>query len=296
MEIKEVIFRGKKGVQLKTKQLTAVVLPENGGKVGSLKVNKTGLELYKQVPGDPEYKELTYDGDYCSADVYAFDDMFPTIDPWNNGKRTYADHGEVVRMPWKCEVNDKKDTLSMKVRSKFGEYEFSKVFSETDDGRLAINYTAENLTDENFPCLWAAHMMLEVQKDAVISFNDMEDSTAEIVFSTNDFLGKRGTKYKIHKGSDLLVNGRPDNVAYKYYVLEERKTLSYGCFDLEMEGCPYIGVWMNNGDFKNMKNVAIEVCTGGFDTPGDAKAHGHRTDIGPESRRQWSIVLGTSED
>lgn len=290
MKISETTFRNVKGIKLESELLEAIVLPENGGKIGSLKVRSTGKELYKQVPGDPEYTPLSYDGDYCSADVYAFDDMFPTIDPWDNGKRVYADHGEAVRMPW--EYKSRCGRLTMTVASKFGDYTLKKVFSETKDGRIRIDYTAENLTDEKFPFLWAAHMMMEVQDGAVISYDNLEETTAEIAFSSKDFLGKKGTYYRMKEGSDLLVNGRPEGVAYKYYVLEKRNGLSYGCFDLETENAPYIGIWMNNGEFKNMKNVAIEVCTGGFDTPGDAEKHGHDIYIAPKGKRTWSITLG----
>ena len=38
---------------------------------------------------------------------------------------------------------------------------------------------------------------------------------------------------------------------------------------------PFLGVWMNNGGFKNMHSAALEPCTLPFDSPVDAEKRGN---------------------
>lgn len=91
-------YKDRPAIRVDTGALTALFLPEDGGKLASLKA-RDGYEYLYQGP-ESRYRRLTVDGSYIEAECSGWDDMFPTIDPYQpEGLPLYPDHGEICRIP-----------------------------------------------------------------------------------------------------------------------------------------------------------------------------------------------------
>lgn len=264
--------------------LYATFLPEDGGKMASLK-NTAGFEYLAQAPGK-NYQILNYTGNYVDSECSGFDDMFPTIDPYTPKKGfykgiIYPDHGEVCRMPSEYSMNEESVTFAF--QSRF----FKTVFSKTvraEGEAIVLHYKIENHADEDFPYIWAAHCMLCGDPDAEITTPYGPEAPIRKMF---------GKQEAAEMNRKSLSHYSADGDSYKFYYLyrikegfcgyrypSQRQTLM---LRYDAEKVPYLGLWLNNGSFKGMYNIALEPCTAPFDSPGEAqkchmqsviKAHG----------------------
>lgn len=293
--IQKTTYKDRPAYQVTGERLTAVFLPEDGGKMASLK--NGDRELLAQAPGE-HYLRLLPDGEYVPSECSGFDDMFPTIDPYSpqNGMyrgKTYPDHGEVCRYPMDVKENDA--FLELSFESKLFEIRYGKRIS-CDEGGIAIEYTIENKGEETFPYIWAAHCMLQAHPDAEILFPYAADAPICTMF------GKQLSRTRTEPRSD-------DGENYKYYFTEkiaegwcgyryaDGKTLM---LHYPAEVIRYLGVWVNNGSFKSMYNIALEPCTAPYDKPDAAMASGYCSVLQPgESvnfRLLFTIQEGVSND
>ena len=265
------MYKDRPAIMIKSGELTACFLPEDGGKMASLKVNATGRELLAVKPGR-EYKVLAYDGDYVSAECSGFDDMFPTVDPYTPADGayrgiTYPDHGETCRIPYEAELEEKRLILTGK--SRLFPIDYKKTVEAAEDGGLDITYTVTNHGTAPFPYLWAGHIMLAGEDDTrVFTCFDGRNVAREMMFATrgipeDTLLPDRLTDYKPGEGA-----------AYKFYYLEPMTEgvfgLCYGdgsrlTFRLDEKKLPYLGIWFNNGEFQNLYSITPEPCSVPFD-------------------------------
>lgn len=305
--ISKVKYKDVSGLEISTEKISATFLPSEGGKMSSLKLVDINKEYMQEASGET-YRHLEYDGDYVSAECAGFDDMFPTIDPWftDRPKRAgieYNDHGEVCRLPWKYEVEN--DSIIMSVSSRNLSYNIKKIIT-AHENTIKISYEIENLLDEPFDCLWAAHFMLRSEEGGYLSIPVKKNGAAKIVFTQDEGIGKPGETIKIDEKEIYTVTPKITSGinAFKYYVLDDMEdgwckytypdkssvTLSY-----DKEKVPYFGVWINNGSLKGMRNIALEPCTGAFDTPGAAIAGGKSGVIAPMSTLSFDLNITLSD-
>ena len=97
------MYKDIESVVVVTDKLEATFLPSQGGKLTSLVLRETGRDYLAQRK-EEKYRKLGLDTSYTQAECAAYDDMFPTIDPWAypDGPLKgleYLDHGEVSRVP-----------------------------------------------------------------------------------------------------------------------------------------------------------------------------------------------------
>ena len=88
--------------------------------------------------------------------------------------------------------------------------------------------------------------------------------------------------------------------AYKFYYLEKmvegRFSVRYSCgrelvFSYDKEKLSYLGVWLNNGEFKDIYNIAPEPCTAPFDAPDKAAKRGYFSKIGAKQKFEFDIKI-----
>lgn len=284
--IKRTTYKDRPAFCVEGEHLTAVFLPEDGGKMASL--TDGCREFLAQAPGEC-YKRLLPDGEYVPSECSGFDDMFPTIDPYipeagiYRGK-IYPDHGEVCRYP--MTVKQMEHALEFSFDSKLFAVRFSKRIC-CEDGGIAIHYAIENRGEEVFPYIWAAHCMLQAQADAQILFPYDSDAPIRTMF------GKQLSRMKTEPCT-------PDGESYKYYFTEsipegwcgyrygDGKTL---LLQYPKEIVRYLGVWINNGSFKSMYNIALEPCTAPYDKPDAAMAQGYCSVLQPGENLQFHLLF-----
>ncbi len=289
-------YKGRPALRVETGALRALFLPEDGGKLASLTA-PDGFEFLCQNPA-PAYARLAYDGRYIESECASWDDMFPTIDPYTPLAGRYAgmtlpDHGEVCRLP--MTVEELPDGVAFRADSRLFPVSFCKEVRAEADGALALTYTLTNRGDVAFPCLWAAHCMLRGQDDLRIRTPFPADAPVDYMFGATPadaFPLDRLTGYAPGTGA-----------AYKYYYTQPTPagwltgmytasghsfTLDYRA-DSASAAVPYVGIWINNGAFRDYYNIALECCTAPYDAPDKAEAHGYPASLPPHASRRFTL-------
>ncbi len=273
-------YKDRPAVRVTTQTLSALFLPEDGGKLVSVTANTDGFEFLCQNPA-AQYARLAYDGSYVKSECASWDDMFPTIDPYTpeSGEYagvTYPDHGEICRLPMDTTVTD--DALILSCASRIFSIVYAKAVTIDADGALRLTYIIENNGREDFPYIWAAHCMLKGSDDLVVQTPYAEDAPVAYMF---------GPAGRETLPRDRLVGYNPGHgAAYKYYYTEPTRggfiggkyTTSGHSFEMDYrdsrEAIPYIGVWINNGSFRDYYNIALECASAPYDAPNRAMDKG----------------------
>lgn len=298
MKIIQTTYKDRPALCVHGARLTATFLPEDGGKLVSLCGD--GRELLQQREG-AAYRRLFPDSDYVQAECSGFDDMFPTIDPYTPQDGpfrgvTYPDHGEVCRHPVECETAG--GSLRFTFHSKRFPIRFTKTVTEEGSGGIAIDYDIANDGNDAFPCLWAAHCMLNAFPDAKIVTPFAPDAPIRTMFGKQ--LSRERTLPRKADGENykfFYTDPMPDGwCGYRY---ADGKTLM---LRFPKETVKYLGVWINNGSFEDMYNIALEPCTAPYDRPDAAEQSGCACEIAANSALRFRLTLdmeqkeGTSND
>ncbi len=297
MQVNKTRFKDVEGVCVTTEKLSLTYLPGNGGKLISIKDN-SGREWLAQDK-NPHYVPIRMGGSYVEGEVSGADEMFPTIDPCTCNGYEYPCHGEVCRVSHNLEVSG--EMAVMEYTSAERGYKYSKTVSENADGGVCAEYRIENQRKEELPCLWALHTMFAAVPGGRVIAGISNDETVEIMFDETARLGKTGDVLKLDEQSLVSAPFVPGGEAYKYYftnklsegfcgyVDDEKGTGIKLSYDLEM--LPYLGVWMNNGGFKNMYNAAVEPCNIPYDSPVAAGRRGIEFFIPPRGEISFKIDI-----
>ena len=246
---------------------SACFLPEDGGKLVSLRVDSR--EFLAQRQGE-HYRRLLPDTPYVEAECSAFDDMFPTIDPCEIGGKRYLDHGEVSRLSWEALIDGEALTLTCHLR------ELDAVFCKTArleaDGTLTLVYRMTNNTAAPLPCLWAGHIMLAGEEGAWV------ESPYTQADSITQCFGQPLSREVAHVLPPIDATGE-----YKFYYDEPASPMQCCVcypsggrvrFTFEGDAVRYLALWFNPGKLNGMYNLAVEPCTAPYDDPLRADAAG----------------------
>ena len=275
------VYKSRPALRVETSALTALFLPEDGGKLVSVTANRDGFEFLCQNPA-PDYARLAYDGSYVRSECASWDDMFPTIDPYTPATGeyagvTYPDHGEVCRLP--MIVTAEGDGVVLSCVSRLFSVDFQKKITPEDDGALALTYTIRNRGGEDFPYIWAAHCMMKGADDLRVESPYGADAPAAYMFGPDGreaFPRDRLMGYAAGKGA-----------AYKFYYtlptdggfLRAVYTESGHRFEMDYRdsaaAIPYVGLWINNGSFRDYYNIALECASAPYDAPHKAMERGY---------------------
>lgn len=289
-------YKDRPALIVQSGRLQAAFLYQDGGKMISLKDRTDGQEFLVQRPGE-EYKVLEYDGSYVDSECSAFDDLFPTVDPWTPEEGdfsglTYPDHGEICRMPMEVRILGEKVILS--ARSKLFRFLYQKQISCGAGGGIDLTYQITNQNDAQFPFVWAAHCMLQGQDDCRVLTPFGEENPRVMMFGP-DSEEERPLPYDRLCGFDA-----EEGPTYKYYFAERVPAgfcgIQYGdgkklMFRYDKKKIPFLGIWLNNGMFQGLYNIALEPCTCPYDSPGNAMEHGIVCSLRPRETLTFTIRL-----
>lgn len=298
MKISNHKFKDVNGIMVLGKMFKAIFLPENGGKLVSFVDRANCIEWLAQDENE-KYIPQSIDGVYVEAEVSGADEMFPTIDPCCCMGKEYPCHGEVCRTSHKAEISGNK--LTLVYTSKNFLYQYKKTVSETSCGAMQIEYEIENTGKEKLPCLWALHMMFAAEDGGKVFASVSENAEAEIMFDDRNRFGLRGDVILLNDAHFTSRKYKENGDAYKYYVKNPVKEGICGYYRRD-KGCgvtlyydkeklPYLGVWMNDGGFKNMHSATIEPCNIPYDSPENAKKRGIEFSIAPREKINFEIVM-----
>ena len=262
-------------VELKTAELTVLVLPHNGGKIASIKNNKSGREYLVQNP-NPKYSPLDINGSFEKTECSGFDDMFPTIDGITftdayGRELTYPDHGEVCRVKHEYKIDG--DRLTLYYKSNALNYSHTKTFFEKD-GKLSIEYAVENFADCDFNALWAGHLLINAEQGGRVLLPFKDGSPVDVTF---DFTGRFKAGDRIEYKEEYLKSVWEKGVpackklyfplpAPQGYIAYEYPNGDIFVMEFDKNQLPYIGIWENLGHLNGQYCLGLEPCSVGYDT------------------------------
>lgn len=301
MIVKECKYKGVSAFELRTDNLTAIVIPSQGGKISSIKDNEKGKEYLLQNPSK-EFLRTGLTDNFVDGECCGFDDMFPTIDPVtvvrNDGiVCDYLDHGEVCRVPFSCAVTKK--TITLRYFSDILGYEYEKIFSENDDGGLEINYCITNRLTVDLDVLWAGHCIVKQEKGGKVILPFSNGDLVDVMFDKSGEL-KDGDRI-VYKEEYLFSEWDEKNPYCKKFYFPEKVSDGYihyrypdgriFCMEFDKEQLPYVGIWQNNGGLNDAYCVGLEPCSVGYDTVKNAEKYGQKRLIKAGESMKFFIKL-----
>ena len=121
-----------------------------------------------------------------------------------------------------------------------------------------------------------------------------EGTPVEMMFSTPGYDRER-------LPLDRLMGYAPGKgAAYKFYYLKPLPEGYFGVryrdgskllFSVDPEKLPYLGIWLNNGEFQNGYSITPEPCTVPFDAPDRAAERGYTSVIPPKESFTFHIHI-----
>lgn len=299
--IRKTKYKDVPAVELKNEKYKIIVLPEDGAKIVSFVTVDDGKEYFYQNQSE-KYLRIREKDDYEQGECSGFDDMFPTINSIivNKGLRKgmlYNDHGEVCRLPFSCEIIQ--NGVILKTESKRLAYSYTKKITENENGDFTVFYDIKNCLKDDFQILWATHCMVKAYEGGKIVVPFSNDTNADLMFDKKGEFGKSGERVKL---SYQMLHSKKfckDANNYKYYLADEicDGYLGYQFDDktfmlrFDKDKLPYIGIWVNDGSFKQIQCVGLEVCTVGYDDIYYAEKYGRKSIIREESEFSFRLTL-----
>jgi hypothetical protein len=304
-------YKDQPAVTLESETIAAQFLPGVGAKMCSLIYKPAGTELLLQRPNEM-YRLAPYDGDYVAqGECSGFDEMFPSIDrcfyegfPWRG--TPIPNHGEVWSIPWACaEADGRLHFVTHGVRFP---YRLEKWVSFADEATLHTDYRLTNLSGFDFDFMWAAHIMLNLEKGAVVA---LPDDVRKIVtaLSFDGSLGRYGDEFDWPVAT--LVDGRQRDLrrmqpktardVVKYFVKgrmpEGWCTLTYprSGFTLRLgwpaEQVPYLAILPDEGGWQDLYSIFVEPATASFDRLDVARVRGECSTVKAAATYEWYLDM-----
>jgi galactose mutarotase-like enzyme len=228
------------------------VLPERGGRIGSIRLRDT--ELLDQGIGvdDP-----TADG-FVEAGAWGWDEMVPNV----NADGLFPDHGEAWRLPWVVEERSDR-AVSMRCSGSVVPWGLERRI-ELGEGAVRVEYLYTNLGSEPHHAYWCAHPLFR--------------------FEAGMGIGVPGGEALSHmaEGASTKVFLPEGSVDHARLVWQSGVGVD---FAWDVGVTPHVGVWVCNGGLRGYRHVAVEPATGAHDVPGTAPL------LGPGEQLSWWLEV-----
>ena len=257
-------------VRLQTEKLQIDVLPENGGRLASIRCFTTGTEFLLSGSKYGATAAFSDNAPFELSDCAGWDECLPTVSlsSSSTGEHDAPDHGDLWRRPWATlEQGENHILLSTEC--------FSRPLSFTrslrlDAARIRLDYSIVNRGQRAEPFLYACHPLFAVDRDDRVLLPS-EISTVRLHYSRGNRIGFAGEQVFW----PLTVPGRDesalnyvgdvsDGTAEMLYVT----SLSRGICALyrsqwnlavvmrfTLQSLPFLGIWICSGGWPEQDGV-----------------------------------------
>lgn len=309
-EIRPGAFKDAQAIILESDRLRVTLVPELGGKIASLVNLRTGFECLYQLPSS-HLRRASYAAPFSEGECAGFDDMFPSIDPCYCDVAPWAgtsipDHGELWSVPWQASAAGNEVVLTAHgVRFP---YRFTKHVSLERPDTVLIRYRVDNLSNFDFPALWAAHPLFNITESTRI----IVPTGANRIINTvpAEALGGFGEQYdwplaRTRCGNEWDLSRIRPNLGrhcFKFYFTEplsEGFAILHDPASRETVGLswpadkvPYLGFWISEGAYAGQYDAAPEPCTAPLDRWDTARQWGKLPTIPGFGFSEWTLRIG----
>ncbi|OHD53534.1 MAG: hypothetical protein A2Y33_03945 [Spirochaetes bacterium GWF1_51_8] len=302
--------KGEKCVFMENDTVIMGILPSIGAKIVSIYYKPQDFEVLFQTPL-AHYKRPAYGDCFADYDTSGADEMYPTIDPCRYPYESYygtpcPDHGDIWSVPWDVQIAG--DSIVCEVKTETIPYEFRREIT-LNDNILRFDYSVKNTGLNPLYGLWAYHGLVQCDEQTTI---ELPDVRGVLVVHDSKTYGKAGTVvpfpvYSPVPGRKIAVDQLLPSSAKsteKFYIngkvprgeaslILNKRALRY-TLRFPVIKIPYLGVWINQGGFKNEYNIALEPSNGFYDSLENTKMLNSIAPIAPGQSRQWWLEIELS--
>ena len=292
---------------LQSDALAIEVLPDEGGRVSSLKSLHSGMEFLTQSHRCGSYSQPGFHVAFQDGPCAGIEECLPTVGqcgPETDGGLV-PDHGDFWQLRWNV-TSASSTTLHMFSTGFSRTLRFSKELSLKDD-TLCIVYRTENIGSTVQSFLYACHPLLAVSAGDLIVL-PREVRELRLDYSRGNRVGSAGTTIawpESESGIRLDIVGSPDSgTAEMFYTAR----LSQGCCGIyrratgetldiwfDPQRLPYLGLWLcyggwpDGGSGPRQYAVAFEPTTSGHNTLSAAERSGSAITLDAGAMFDWEI-------
>ena len=308
-QISPTTWLGQPALALETSAVRLVTVPGMGAKIVSLFDKARGREWLLPPIGRP-FRPAVYAASFVEQDMSGWDEMFPTIEacayplagPY--AAALLPDHGEVWALPWSLEAGVP-GTLSLSVEGRALPYRLTRTIRALETHTLRLQFEVVNTGAEDFIGLWTAHpqfvvdagtrIVLPPQVGAVINVQP----TAEWTDLGALVPWPRATAAD---GQTVALDRvRPASTqAHRKFYLPPESPVSWAALRQGAGGAwlrlawdasavPYLGIWVDEGDFNAAPTAALEPSTGYYDSLALAAQNGRVVTFAPGQPVRWYL-------
>lgn len=298
-------FKNQRAIELSNNKIKIIILPEIGGKIASIyHINKDFEFVFQNREDNYRHPELY--NKFENFDAAGFDDAFPTIDcsevEFQGEIIIYPDHGEIWTGSFQI-LSLEDNNVVLQYESKILPYVYTKTIRLSNNNEIKISYDIKNNGKEKLPCIFAAHYLVNYNRDMEIC---LPKGTRELlIVQDSNELGKVGTVYDYNdpKTKEKLCHFNWANTpnTQKYYINHKVEygvcSIKYHNINLEYilkydkNKLPYLGFWITEGGFRGDFNCALEPCTGFYDSIDIAKKNHRLNFIDTNSNLTFDISI-----
>lgn len=290
---------------LENQKIKIKILPDYGGKIISIINKENNKEILFQ--SSKKLKVPNYGSIFSEYDSSGFDECFPSIDEciYPKGSRKdlkIPDHGEVWAMPWKVEI--KKDKAYLEVTSEKFQYTLKKIINLIDN-KIKIDYEVINFGSDELAYIWTPHMLLNCDENTKIVVPNHLDKIISLESTSThlEYMKEYSYPYTIDKNQEIfdlsMVENLNKNNCEKFYFLQQTswskiinlKTNDSVTVRVPTDKVPYLGIWRTQGGYRGDYNIALEPCTGIYDSIEDGIKRDKIEKIKKNTTNTWWLEI-----
>jgi galactose mutarotase-like enzyme len=219
------------------------------------------------------------------------------------------DHGEVWTLPWDVMAGD--NWLALAVQGRALPYQLTRTMSLPDAATLRLDYTVVNNGGAPFAALWAAHPQFVATPATAIRLPDVVESVLAVqpiadwapigtpldwpVTRTPDAARlqlDRVTTADAHTSRKVYTH--PDQ-AVGWAMLTETDCGHWLRMAWDPAQIPYLGIWVDEGQYNPALTVALEPSTGFYDSLVWAVDNARIPVLKPGERLDWSLTVAIGQ-
>ena len=297
-------------VRLSDDAISVVVLPDLGGRVVSLRDERSGREWLMQgtLPGPDEARAWSQEDAVFSGRVsFGWDECLPTVapcaDPLDPGAPRLRDHGDLWGRPAEV-VTEARAIITTWTVARWG-YRCSRRLSLEAAGTLRADYELTSLMDQPAPFLWSMHPTVFLEPGGRIELPGVDQVRLTWVtgspLSAAEAVGWPMATAPDGSAIDLGRVRAADGSAAKLYAspaaMGRFRAADGDVLELAWIGArsPALGVWLDHGGWPDggppVEQLALEPTSSPDDDLADALAHDRAWSVPAAGVLRWSVRL-----